>query len=287
MLRKFYKIFLNSITVELRLSIQYYRIFKKWPRFENPISMNEKILKRILYEKDPNFAELADKYAVRAYVQEKIGTDFLVPLIAMYTNANELKKLEVWENIVIKPTHGAGMVEIIDQRPNTAEMEKIIQKAAGWLDTEFSKLGDEWHYSLIQPKLVVEKKITAIGEALRDYKFHRFLQKDGSYIQILQVVAERSKSGFETVFFDVKNLNKILHSPFGFQLTLSEREKECIYEIISLNKLLCPNYGYVRLDWYITKSNIYFGEITFTPGAGKSKSFEGEFGLEMGKLWVM
>lgn len=103
-----------------------------------------------------------------------------------------------------------------------------------------------------------------MNEALKDYKFHRFLQKDGSYKQILQIVAERSELGYETVFFDTDNLDQILHSPFGYVENLTVHEKQYIQKILLLNQQLCLEYNYVRLDWYILKDTIYFGEITFT-----------------------
>lgn len=285
MLKKIYYVVLNILPAKYRVAIQYYRTFKVWPDVRHPKNINEKILKRILFEKDPQFAFFADKYAVRQYIKDTIGENFLVPLIAIYKSAEELNQLSNWQNIVIKPTHGAGMVKIIDDESNAEDKRKIIQQAEVWLNCDFSKACDEWHYSLIKPQLVVEKKITTKGEVLRDYKFHRFTNEDGTFTQILQIIAERSEQGYETVFFNVNDLDHILHSPFNYQLSLSNHEKNAVQKILKLNEQLCTEYSYVRLDWYITKDQIYFGEITFTPGAGRSKSFQGSFGEKMGKLW--
>ncbi|NNH34598.1 hypothetical protein HLH12_03285 [Acinetobacter sp. NIPH 2377] len=285
MFRYIYKKILGRLPPHLRVSLQYFRVFKEFPNLDNPQTLNEKILRRIFFEKDPNFAFYADKYAVRKYIVETIGEKYLVPLLAVYSNAKELSELKEWENIVIKPNHGAGMVKIVEQEPSEHEKNQLVSLAQKWLSTDFSKVCDEWHYNLIPPQLLVEHKITQPNESLRDYKFHRFVQKNGTFKQVLQVVAERSEQGYETVFFDVEKLDTILHSPFGYVLTLSELEKQSIRHILELNEHLCPNYSYVRLDWYITQKNIYFGEITFTPGAGRSQSFAGQFGVEMGKLW--
>ncbi|WP_104498385.1 ATP-grasp fold amidoligase family protein [Acinetobacter indicus] len=285
MLRFIYKKTLDFLPPYLRISLQYFRIFKQFPNLTKPTTINEKILKRILHEKDPNFAFYADKHAVRSYIAETLGGEYLVPLIAVYKDAKDIVTLNEWENIVIKPNHGAGMVKIIENEPDKYEKQLLVQLCEKWLSKDFSQVCDEWHYSLIPPMLVVERKITDPDENLRDYKFHRFLQSDGHFKQVLQVVAERSEHGYETVFFDVNHLDEILHSPFGYQLTLSDMEKKAIKQILDLNEYLCVAYSYVRLDWYITRKKIYFGEITFTPGAGRSQSFAGQFGVEMGKLW--
>ncbi len=280
-----YKGILGVLPARLRVALLYFRIFKKLPNLDNPKTINEKILRRIFFEKDPNFTFYADKFAVRAYIAENIGEQYLVPLVAVYETPEDILTLTEWKNTVIKPNHGAGMVKIIDNEPSEDEKQKIIALSKKWLSTDFSKVCDEWHYGLIPPKLLVERKITQQNESLRDYKFHRFMQKNGNFKQVLQVVAERSEQGYETVFFDVDKLDAILHSPFGYELTLSQLEKHSIRQILALNEHLCPDYSYVRLDWYITQKKVYFGEITFTPGAGRSQSFAGQFGIEMGKLW--
>lgn len=276
---------MNQLSPVMRVKVQYFRLFKMLPNLSKPKTINEKILKRILYEKDPNFAFYADKYAVRNYIAETLGDQYLVPLIAVYKEPKDLLTLKEWENIVIKPNHGAGMVKIIESEPTNDEKQQLVQISEQWLSKDFSRVCDEWHYSLIPPVLLVERKITDLGESLRDYKFHRFLESDGHFKQVLQVVAERSEHGYETAFFDVNHLDEILHSPFGYQLTLSDLEKKAIQHILELNEQLCVAYSYVRLDWYITRKKIYFGEITFTPGAGRSQSFSGDFGIKMGELW--
>lgn len=287
MIKNLYRFIVSRLPKKYRLIVTYYRTFGLLPNIEAPQSFNEKVLNRILYDKDPQFSLLADKYTVRKYIEEKIGKDYLIPLVLCTENPDDLYTLPQWKQIVIKPNHGAGMVAVIDYISSQDEKKQIVDEAKMWLDTDYSRLGDEWHYSLIKPKILVEEKITKKNEPLRDYKFHRFTNEDGSYKQVLQVVAERSAQGYETVFFDAKDLDRILHTPYGYRLSLSDTEKIAIQEILKLNEVLCPEYGYVRLDWYITKEKIFFGEITFTPGAGRSASFSGAFGEEIGKLWLM
>ncbi|EXB32975.1 MULTISPECIES: ATP-grasp fold amidoligase family protein [Acinetobacter] len=287
MIKTLYRLIISKLPKKYRLALSYFRVFGVFPNIESPQNFNEKVLNRILYNKDTQFSLLADKYSVRKYIKEKIGEDYLIPLILCTENPRDLYHMHQWEQIVIKPNHGAGMVKVIDNIPSQNEKKQIVQTAEVWLKNDYSKVVDEWHYSLIKPKLLVEQKITKKNEALRDYKFHRFTSIDGSYRQILQVIAERSEQGYETVFFDVKDLDNILHSPFNYNLVLSLHEKEAIQKILRLNESLCTEYKYVRLDWYITKEKIYFGEITFTPGAGRSSSFSGAFGEEIGKLWLM
>lgn len=284
--KSFFKFLISFLPYKYKLILKYLKNFKKLPDLRKPKSFNEKVLHRIVYDKKSIYPLLADKYQVRNYIEKSIGHEYLVPIIAIYDKADELSKLHIWKNTVVKPNHGAGMVKIFDEEPSIQEKKNFIQEAKNWLEFDFGHYTGEWHYSLIQPKLIVEDKISALDESLRDYKFHRFIQPDGSFKQILQIIAERSSTGFETSFFDLNNLDYIIHSPFGYEIKLTNFEKEKILKISKLNAKICPDINYVRLDWYITSKNIYFGEITLTPGSGLSPNFGGDFGVKLGKLWM-
>lgn len=287
MILNFLKFFYQKLPNNFKVKLGYFLFHKSIPNINHPRNLNEKILNRVLYEKNEIYPLLADKFLVREYIQKILGEDVLVPLILATQNPADLAQLKSLKNTVVKPNHGAGMVKIYDAEPSILDRKKLIIECQKWLKIDYSKAGGEWHYSKIKPYILVEQKITSTDEALRDYKFHRFLQKDGSYKQILQVIAERSTDGYETVFFDVNNLDEVLHSPFNYTFSLNDFEKKNITKLLGYNEKICPENGYIRIDWYITKKKIYFGEITLTPGSGKSKSLAGIFGIEMGKLWVV
>lgn len=282
----FLKFFYQNLPNNFKVKLGYFIFHKTFPNIKNPTNLNEKILNRILYEKNEMYSMLADKFLVREYIKKVLGEELLVPLVLVTQEPRELLQQPL-KNTVVKPNHGAGMVQIYDNEPSLVEKKQLIAQCKQWLKTDYSKAGGEWHYSQIKPYILVEKKITSAGESLRDYKFHRFLQQDGSYKQLLQVIAERSTNGYETAFFDVNRLDEILHSPFNYTFSLTDFEKKYVNQIVSLNEKICPENGYLRIDWYITEEQIYFGEITLTPGSGKSKSLAGVFGKEMGKLWVV
>lgn len=286
MFKNFFRSLINFLPKKYQLMLGYFKVFGVLPNINKPKNFNEKVLHRILYDSNSDFSRLADKYAVREYIARTLGKEYLVPLLFVTENPDDLLRMQRWNSIVIKPNHGAGMIAIFDEEPDESRRKSLVDSAHNWIKTDFGRLAGEYHYSLIDPKLLVEEKITLKSEDLRDYKFHRFLKSDGTFKQILQVVAERSQNGFETVFFDIDRLDKPLYSPFGYNLELSDYEKESIVKIVLLNYKLCPNIGYIRIDWYITRKYVYFGELTFTPGAGRSKSFKGDFGLVMGNLWI-
>jgi len=57
---------------------------------ENPKTFDEKIQWLKLYENLPIKSQLADKYLVREYVKEKIGEEYLIPLLGVWDKFDEI-----------------------------------------------------------------------------------------------------------------------------------------------------------------------------------------------------
>jgi hypothetical protein len=55
---------------------------------------------------------------------------------------------------------------------------------------------------------------------------------------------------------------------------------------LALSKTLASDFDYVRVDWYIDGDRIYFGELTFTPGAGLVTGLDRGLNQMMGDMWI-
>ena len=86
----------------------YQRATGKELDLENPKTFNEKIQWLKLYDSTPIKTQLADKYLVRDWVKEKIGEEYLIPLLGVYDNFDEIDFDKLPEQFVIKCNHGCG-----------------------------------------------------------------------------------------------------------------------------------------------------------------------------------
>lgn len=285
LLRNLYGFLMKKMSPEMRLKIIYYRMHREWPNFSNPMTFNEKVLRRLVRDKNPIYGQLADKFEVRKFIQTRIGEHVLIPLILATKNPEDLRRISSWKGIVIKANHGAGMTKIYDEEPETIEKNQAIKEMKEWLKIDYAKLHDEWHYSLIDPKIVVEKKITPKNKIPRDFKFHSFKQKDGSVNYLLQLVDGRF--GVESRGYYLNSLdNCVWHHGNGNHL-ITESEKEQLLIAIEYNKKILGNeFQYIRIDWYVVENKIYFGELTFTPGGGRAKEFGDDLEKVMAKWWI-
>ena len=270
----------------LKVKIGYFRCYKKWPNTSHPKTFNEKVLARIIHDRNELYPMFADKYLVRDFIQESIGCDVLIPLIAATEKPIDLLEIQDWSNCVLKPNHGAGMVKIFDENPNFDLKKATIGLAETWLKQDFSKVCGEWHYSKIKPLVLFEKKITKNSEIPRDYKFHCFKQKNGSFNYVLQLVdgrfGEESRGYYNNSFEEC-----IWHHGAG-KHGLTNDEQIFLPTMLEFNQkiLNAVDINYLRIDWYLVDGKIYFGELTLTPGAGRANEFGESLEKTMGDYWI-
>jgi hypothetical protein len=57
-----------------------------FPRIVRPITFNEKVLHRNLFERRAMFAQFVDKVAVRSYVEQRLGPEILPTVYHLISN---------------------------------------------------------------------------------------------------------------------------------------------------------------------------------------------------------
>ena len=166
-----------------------------------PRRFMEKVQWRKLYDQDPIYTLLSDKYEVRNWITEKIGDEYLIPLLGHWERFDDIPFDDFPEQFVLK-TNNASHTNIVVK--NKKEFLKGRRAARNrieyWLHTPFAYLeGLELQYRNIHPQIIAEKYLQPeTGKSdLVDFKFHCF---DGSPV-LCQVIGDRTTE--ETMdFFD-------------------------------------------------------------------------------------
>lgn len=89
---------------------------------DNPILFTEKIQWLILHDSTPLKTKLADKYLVRNWIENQIGGKYLIPLLGVWTNYEEIDFSKLPDQFVLKCNHGCGYNCVIGDK------NKINQK---------------------------------------------------------------------------------------------------------------------------------------------------------------
>ena len=156
----------SYLSLVFRLSLGY------WPDFENPKTFNEKLNWLKLYDRKPLYTQLVDKYAVREYIAEKIGEQYLIPLVGgPWNSVDEIDFDALPEQFVLKTTHDSGGV-VICRDKSSFDVEAAKARLAGHLKREYFWGKREWPYKNVKPRIIAEKYMVDSEDAeLRDYKF--------------------------------------------------------------------------------------------------------------------
>lgn len=282
-MKGFIKCLYRSIPWKVRDYINFYRAFGRLPAIYNPKTFNEKILNRKRTDciNNPYFTVLADKFFVRNYVKAKIGDGYLVPLIDVFDHVDELKsKICNYSDCVIKPNHGAGMFQMVNNHLDKESSQKVMKKVSDWMKHDFYKVFGELQYKTIKRKILVEEMICDRGQVPTDYKVHIFKKQNGDYSYVLQLIDDRLTGSLTRTFY-VNNID----TPYSGEHFLIEEDKKIISEAISLSNILVDDLNYARVDWYLYKGKLYFGEITLTPAAGVGTGYGKELDMLMGNEW--
>lgn len=273
------KFFIKKIKIALGSDKRYFeRKYKeKFGReldLKEPKTFNEKVIKRILFDKKDIYTQLADKYLVREYVKKKIGEDYLIRLYGVYNDVEEIKLDELPNKFVLKCNHDSGSVCICEDK-KIFDFIKAKEKLKKCLKKNFYYVTREWQYKNIEPKIICEEKLNDIT----DYKIHCFAGK-AAYLEVVF-------SRFENIKRNIYDVNWRLQK---YKMSEDENTEEEILKPKNLNEIiktaekLAEEFIYCRVDLYNDNGKIKFGEMTFTPSSGLDIMSE-DFDLYLGRLW--
>lgn len=123
-LKKLYILFVDlcgNIPDEIYLKMIYRIRTGKKLNLNKPVTFNEKIQWLKLHSDNARKAVMVDKYLVRKYIADKIGEEYLIPLLAVYDRAEEIDVDQLPEKFVIKCTHDSGSVILYGGGYNTGD----------------------------------------------------------------------------------------------------------------------------------------------------------------------
>lgn len=269
---------LKFLPKPLFFKIRYNAYTGKRLNLKNPIEINEKKNWLKLYYHPPILTQLADKYASRTYVAEKIGAQYLNEIYGYYTGVNQIDWEALPESFILKATHASHRNLIVTNKSqlDIKATEKTLRK---WLKyNHYKKVGYEWAYKNIPAGIVAEKLLKEKeNRFLTDYKFVCMHGKV-IYVQIvLDVDGKEVQVNYNKAFEQEKfiAINRewyqgVIEKPSQFD------------NMWRLAETLAEGFPYIRIDFYQIKEQIIFGEITFYPGDGKYEFFPDEYNKIIG-----
>lgn len=247
------------------LSIQYRANLGKKINWKNPKTFNEKLQWLKIYDRNPIYSTMVDKYEAKQYAADRIGSQYIVPLLAgPWDSFDEIDFDALPEQFVLKTTHDCGGVWICkDKKTRDKQAAKaFIEKH---LKRDYYTTGREWPYKNVKPRIFAETFLAGLEGDLRDYKFFCF---DG-VPKLMFIASERQSKDQETKFdffdMDFNHLPIINGHPNSSNPVLRPENFERMKELASV---LSQGVPQLRVDFYECEGKLYLGELTFSHWGG-------------------
>lgn len=249
------------------INLMYSCRFGKKPNLDEPKSFNEKLQWLKLYYDGNEYRDLVDKYEVKKYVSEKIGSEFIIPTISVWDNAEEIDFNSLPNQFVLKCTHDSGSI-VICKNKNTLDKKRAVRKLRNALKNNYYWAGREPFYKKINPRIIAETYL--VDESSHDLKDYKVLCFCGEP-RFIELHSGRYTNHQAQDFYDI-DWNKLSISQNGvsaYQATNNiEPRPETLDQMIELSRQLSKDLPHVRVDWYSIGTKLYFGELTFFDGSG-------------------
>jgi uncharacterized protein YlbG (UPF0298 family) len=276
--KNIYRGLLRKLPDKPAVYLIYFRGYRKLLNLKKPTHFGEKIQWLKLYGHLDELSDYVDKYEVRKYVEQTVGTSDLNTLYGVYDTAEEVDFDSLPDRFVLKCTNGSGAVLIckdksrLDKRAAIKEMKK-------WLADDFAKMKKEPQYKNVKNRIIAEEYLEDESGALRDYKFYCY---DG--IPYCYGVFSNRYTDETVDMYDMAGtkLDGVLNGGVKNSDYIIPQGEE-FPELVEVVKRLAKPFQFVRVDFYIANGRVYFGELTFTDGAGSDPFTPESFDMEMAK----
>lgn len=286
--------YLKFIPDKTCISILYRIHTHKKLNVDNPLTFSEKLQWLKLYDHNPRYTQLVDKYEGKEIVKSLIGEEHIIPTLGVWDKFEDIDFDSLPNQFVLKCTHDCGGLVVCKDKEKL-DIEAARRKIVPCLKRNYYWAAREWPYKNVKPRIIAEEYKTdshVVGnpaldgsaDGLLDYKFYCF---DGKP-KFLYVAFANMKNGVKKDLLSFFDLNweptpfyRLDHQPLPFKIAKPEK----LEEMIEIARKLSAGIPFVRADMYYLDNQVYFSELTFTPGSGFGPFNPDEWERKMGD-WI-
>lgn len=265
------------------LKLRYYIEMGKKLNLKDPKTMNEKLQWLKLYNRNPIYTTLVDKFLVKDYIAKKIGQEYITKTYGAWHTFDDIDFNTLPQQFVLKTNHSGGNTGVvICKDKSTFDLSAAKNKLNKSLKSDIYKYYREWPYKNVHKLIFAEEYLEDKKQGeLVDYKFYCF---NGS-VDSVMLCLDRQIGSPKFYFFDkswnLKRYNKRgKDAPDNFTLPKPKN----IDKMFDIASVLSQGIPFVRIDLYNIEGKIYFGEMTFYPGSGFDSNRLPETDLYFGDL---
>ena len=247
----------------LFIKLVYFASFRKFPNLKHQ-TFYEKLQWLKLHDRNPLYTILVDKYAVKKWVADRIGEQYIIPTLGVWNDFAEIDFDSLPNQFVLKCTHDSGGLVICKDKKlfNVSDAQKKISNS---LKTNYYFEYREWPYKNVPPRIIAEKYMEdEKTKDLRDYKFFCF----NGIVRCYKIDFDRFTSHKANYYDENSVLINVGEKKCPPDANANIDQPVNIHKMISLAQELSNSIPFVRVDFYEVNGKIFFGEMTLYPAAG-------------------
>lgn len=253
---------LNSLPTKPYLQLQYFKNYHHFLHIKKPKTYADKLAYLKVYMNDPRLTQLVDKYRVRSFVAERIGEEYLVPLLGVYKDPSEIPWNNLPEKYVLKCNHDSGST-ILHNGNDSFDRDRSIAILSRHLKKNLYYYAREYPYKGVSPLILCEQFLDD-GHNLtpNDYKIMCFNGEPKFIIVDQNRFVDHHRDVYDTLW------NKLDFRTDHPQTDVVLKKPEKLNQMLDLARVLSKGFAHVRVDLYLIGDRIFFGELTFCPWGG-------------------
>lgn len=259
----------SLLSDKLYLTLSFRHRQGRWINWKNPETYTEKLQWLKLYYRKPIFTVLTDKYAVKKYISDTFGSQYVIPLLGVWDKPEDIDFDKLPHQFVLKCNHTSGIGLVICKDKDKLNIPKTINELNRGLKDNYYLHSREWPYKNIPRKIIAEEyKEDESGYELKDYKFCCF-NGEPFFCQV-----DFGKGKGKTRHDFTRNIYDMDWNFMDIQYNHPNDPKRKIPRPSQFEKMkemarkLSAGYPFLRVDFYNIGEQVLFSEITFYPIAG-------------------
>lgn len=255
---------LRFIPDEPFLKIKYRVKTGKKLNLRDPQTFTEKIQWIKLNDHNPQYSKMVDKYDAKEYVEHLIGSQYIIPNLGVWDDADQIDFAALPQQFVIKCTHDSGGLIICqDKSKLDIEASKVLLKRC--MKRNWYYFSREYAYRSVKSRIIAEEYLENDSrEGLHDYKVWCF-NGEPRYIQyVTGRIGAHTYEGFYDLNWNLQDFT--YHNP---KVQVDIPKPACLDELIDVSRKVSQGTAFLRADFYVLQDqSIRFGELTFYPNGG-------------------
>ena len=276
----------------VQLATSYRQVNGAAPDLRSPRLLSERILHRMLTDRDPLLHTFCDKIAAKEWIAARIGAGRTPQTLGVTDSVEALLALPLPERWMLKASHGCGWFQLV-AAPSHPLDAAVLEQARSWLGVDYADTFQEWGYRGVPPRLMAEEFLSFAGGQCMEmsaYSFRGRVQGLRLFVPESALVPHRSSQGHlprtKELFLD-QGLRPLplVRPQHDHWPALAGTDRQPLEEFLALAGELSAATSFLRVDGFLSDRGVLVGELTPCPGAGIWLRMPRQWDAWFGAFW--